>query len=215
MEYSGKGSATKTKPDGGWENDKLGALFADKNAYQKSITPLWSYKPESSTDPNTTGTGPASDPTSTSSADSGSSFPSYIPPLLGTLLGLFGVITVLSIILFVIRRRKQKRAADIAPSETEGSTVRKNKQTWSWLLGVYGDEKSARGAHHPLGHMRNYSDDLSGTGTGTTLMYGASEGNRESIMSPISPLTERSDPVQELQGKIIHEMPGKLPFSPR
>ena len=92
--------------------------------------------------------------------------------------------------------------------------MRRNKQTWSWLLGVHSDEKSSRGGHR-IGHMRNYSDELSGTGTGTTFIYGASSGmgseaNRESVMSPISPVTERSDPVMELQGKVIHEMPGML-----
>lgn len=97
--------------------------------------------------------------------------------------------------------------------------MRKNKQTWSWLLGVYGDEKQTRGAHRRPGHSRDYSDDLSGTGTGTTLMYGASsgldsEGNGGSTMSPISPITEGSDPVVELQGKIIHEMPGMLLLFP-
>jgi len=95
--------------------------------------------------------------------------------------------------------------------------VRRNKQTWSWLLGVHADEKSSRGAHRPLGHLRDYSDDLSGTDTGTTFRYGPSSGrgseaNRESVMSPISPVTERSDPAVELQGKLIHEMPGMLLF---
>lgn len=201
---SGTGGATKKAPEDGWSDDGLQKLFNNPDAYTETVTPLWAYTPTSTTPP---GTGTS---TSTSTSVPGASFPSYIPPLLGTLLGLFSIITVLSIILFILRRRKLRRAANVAPSETEGSTVRKNRQTWSWLLGVYGDEKASRGA----GHMRNYSDDLSGTGTGTgtTFMYGASSGlgseaNRESVMSPISPVTERSDPVVELQGKVIHEMP--------
>lgn len=202
---SGTGGATKKDPEGGWSDTGLQKLFSNPDAYTQTVTPLWAYTPTSTTISGTGITTITSTPSGT-----GSSFPSYIPPLLGTLLGLFSVITVLSIILFILRRRKQKSALDAAPSETEGSTVRKNKQTWSWLLGVYGDEKSSRGAHQPLGHMRNYSDDRSGTGT--TFMYGASTGlgsdaNRESMMSPISPITERSDPVVELQGKVIHEMP--------
>ncbi|KAF8426068.1 hypothetical protein EV426DRAFT_710543 [Tirmania nivea] len=204
---SGTGGATKKEPEGGWSDDGLQTLFSNPEAYTETVTPLWAYSP-TSTVPMASGT--ATSPPAPSDSERG--FPSYIPPLLGTLLGLFGIITVLSIILFILRRRKQKRDADAAPSETEGSTVRKNKQTWSWLLGVYGDEKPPRGAHQPLGHMRNYSDDLSGTATGTTLMYGPSSGlgseaNRESVISPISPITERSDPVMELQGKVIHEMP--------
>lgn len=65
--------------------------------------------------------------------------PSYIPPLLGAILGLLGVITILCAVLFWLRRKKQQRKR--LQSDSAASTVRKNRQTWSWLLGVYGDEK--------------------------------------------------------------------------
>ncbi|KAF8473258.1 hypothetical protein BDZ91DRAFT_830892 [Kalaharituber pfeilii] len=207
---SGTGGATKTKPSGDWDEKELGKLFADTGAYKEKTTPIWSYSPVDSpttTNPSDT-TGRPSSTEAPSTGSEGNGFPSYIPPLIGTLLGLFVLITVLALILFILRRRKQKRAADASASETEGSTVRKNKQTWSWLLGVYGDDKSSRGMHQPLG---TYSDDMSGTGTGTTYMYGhpstALGDNRESVLSPISPLEERSDPVVELHGVTIHEMP--------
>lgn len=65
--------------------------------------------------------------------------PSYIPPLLGAILGLLGVITILCAILFWLRRKKEQRKR--LQSDSAASTGRKNRQTWSWLLGVYGDEK--------------------------------------------------------------------------
>src|SRR5690606_2736062 len=47
------------------------------------------------------------------------------------------LIIILCAALFWIRRKKSKGARTV----TEGSTVRRNRQTWSWLLGVYGNEK--------------------------------------------------------------------------
>lgn len=67
----------------------------------------------------------------------GSSIPKYVPPLLGVLLGLFTLAVILCGILFCIRRKKRSR--NDAP--TEASTVRRSRQTWNWLAGIYGDEK--------------------------------------------------------------------------
>ena len=197
-----------SEPRTGWNDDALRNLFANPEAYTNRATPLWNYtpvEPTNTSDPNSPTTG---DPNPSPPAQQpNSGFPTYIPPLLGTLLGLFGLITILSIILFILRRRKQRRAMDAALSDTEGSTVRKHRQTWSWLRGVYGDDKSARGAHHQP--LENPDDASAGYGTAALT---ADSLARASVMSPISPVTERSDPVSELQGKTIHEMPGMCPL---
>lgn len=191
------------EPDGGWGDEDLGKLFTNTAAYKGQVTPLWAYTPD------TAGTSPAETATNSPPPHAGSSsFPSYIPPLLGTLLGLFCVIMLSAIIWFIMRRRKQKLAFDAPGSDTEGSTALKNKQTWSWLLGVHGDDKSMRPRFLST---RGYSDNLSASGTGVTTGYHASSGvdseaYREGIMTPISPLT--NDTTLELEGQGVHELPG-------
>ena len=212
------------KPEGGWDDDKLGELFADTSLYLNTYTPKYDYTPV--VDPTSTSTGgPA--PTNTGETSENKGFPSYIPPLLGTLLGLFCVISVLGIVLFILKRRKWKLKQ--ARSETEGSSVRRNRQTWSWLLGVYGDEKGAESTRgEPLGlgrpgHMRNFSNDTDSNTAGASGSYKPSAGvgyttakghHRSSVLKSASPVTEIGtgegtySAFSELGGTTIHEMAG-------
>lgn len=110
--------------------------------------------------------------------------PSYIPPLLGAILGLLGVITILCAILFWLRRKKQQRKR--LQSDSAASTVRKNRQTWSWLLGVYGDEK--RGQFEDPTPSSEHPDPFDRSGFG-------------------NPMTEAGHLV-ETEGNQVYEMPG-------
>jgi len=106
-------------------------------AYAGKVQNLFPYPRGEAIDPDvTTKPGDEGDGESGENKKSGggSSIPKYVPPLLGVLLGLFAVAVILCGILFCIRRRKSKHGA---PTET--STVRRSRQTWTWLLGT--DEK--------------------------------------------------------------------------
>lgn len=192
---SGTGGATMKEPDGGWDDKDLGKLFTNTAAYKGQITPLWSYTPDMASTTSQAGALP--------STSGSSSFPSYIPPLLGTLLGLFCLITVAAVISFIMRRHKQKLAFGASGSDTEGSTARKHRQTWSWLLGVHGDEKST------WPRFRGFSEDLSASGTRGVTGYNLSSFV-DSDLPPISPLTDISNHVtMELEGQGIQELPGR------
>lgn len=76
------------------------------------------------------------------SDDGGSSgMPGFVPPLLGTLLGVFVVILILCAALFFIRRKKARNGGD-DDAATEATTVKRMRQTWRWVVGGYGDEKA-------------------------------------------------------------------------
>lgn len=114
--------------------------------------------------------------------------PSYIPPLLGAILGLLGVITILCAVLFWLRRKKQQRKR--LQSDSAASTVRKNRQTWSWLLGVYGDEKRSQSGDPTLSNEHPEPFNRSGF---------------------IHPMTDAGHPmsgVVETEGHQVYEMPG-------
>lgn len=111
--------------------------------------------------------------------------PSYLPPLLGAILGLLVLITILCAVLFCLRRKRaqQKRLQ----SDSAASTVRKNRQTWSWLLGVYGDEKRGHGLVDPTPSTE--------------------PPNPFDASAVTSPMTEETDPI-ETAGRPLYEMPG-------
>lgn len=114
--------------------------------------------------------------------------PSYVPPLLGAILGLLGVITVLCTVLFWLRRKKQQRKR--LQSDSAASTVRKNRQTWSWLLGVYGDEK--RG---------DFGDPTPNTEASNPFDHSA-------LVSPMTEGVNPMDAAVETMGRPVYEMPG-------
>lgn len=115
--------------------------------------------------------------------------PNYVPPLLGAILGLLGVITVLCAVLFWLRRKKQQRK--LLQSDSAASTVRKNRQTWSWLLGVYGDEK--RGG---------FEDPTPGTERSNPF-------DHSSLASPMREVTVNPmGAAVETMGREVYEMPG-------
>ncbi|KAL7268734.1 hypothetical protein RUND412_008629 [Rhizina undulata] len=104
--------------------------------YNKTIPQYWPFKTVQNPNLNTTGSSNGSTPSVVSAVGSG--LPSYIPPLLGSIFGLLVVIIILCGVLIWLRRRRVQ--AKRAQSDSAATTVRKNRQTWSWLLGVYGDE---------------------------------------------------------------------------
>lgn len=121
--------------------------------------------------------------------------PSYVPPLLGAILGLLGLITVLCAILFWLRRKKlQKKRLQ---SDSAASTVRRNRQTWSWLLGVYGDEKN----------RDHFEDPTPSTETANPFDH------HSALVSPMTEVsTNPMDAAVETQGREVYEMPGALVF---
>ncbi|PWW76820.1 hypothetical protein C7212DRAFT_344289 [Tuber magnatum] len=127
-----KGGASATPSS--WNSSEIQDLFGIK--YTKTIKNYWPYQSVSgpSTNPPVVNGTFVPDPNK-----SGNGMPSYVPPLLGAILGLLVLITVLCAILFCLRRKRAERRR--LQSDSAASTVRKNRQTWSWLLGVYGDEK--------------------------------------------------------------------------
>ncbi|KAH0612393.1 uncharacterized protein H6S33_010445 [Morchella sextelata] len=163
-----------------WDNDDIKDLF--NVPYTKTIPIYWPYSPA----PDTTTTSGIFT-TTPASSDGGNGLPSYVPPLLGAILGLLGLITILCGVLFWLRRKK--RGGRGAPTDSAASTTRKNRQTWSWLLGVYGDEK------------REFPDDQT-PGTEMTNPY--------DLHSGVSPMTEASNPtnavIAEAQGRQVFEM---------
>jgi hypothetical protein len=117
--------------------------------------------------------------------------PSYVPPLLGAILGLLVLITILCAVLFWLRRKRQQQKR--LQSDSAASTVRKNRQTWSWLLGVYGDEKRGHEWMDP---------------TPSTEPPNPFDGS-----TVVSPMTEvQVDPI-ETAGRQLFEMPGVFPPS--
>lgn len=127
------GGATLTAES--YDDTAIPGLFNIK--YTKTIPKYWPFSSVSSFE--TTVTSPTVLLLTPVPASSNGGMPGYIPPLLGAILGLLGVITILCAVLFWLRRKKQQ--LKLLQSDSAASSVRKNRQTWSWLLGVYGDEK--------------------------------------------------------------------------
>jgi hypothetical protein len=158
------------------DDSSLDDLLALK--YSKSITTYWPFKAVTEPSAMPTSTGGPSD--GNNSTDDGG-MPSYVPPLLGTILGLLVVITVLCAILFWVRRKKQRRR--LLASDSGASTINKRK-TWSWLMGVNADEKDdyyAPGSENPL-------DESTIAGTSGY---------------------KRANPVEAPEDAVIHELGGK------
>ncbi|CUS13322.1 unnamed protein product [Tuber aestivum] len=172
-----KGGANVTPSS--WNSTEIRDLFGIK--YTKTVTNHWPY-------PSVSGTGtnpPVVNGTVVPDPDkSDGGMPSYVPPLLGAILGLLVLITVLCGILFCLRRRKARRKR--LQSDSAASTVRKNRQTWSWLLGVYGDEKRGQEWVEPAPSEPSNPFDASVVG---------------------SPMREEQTNPIETAGRQLYEMP--------
>jgi hypothetical protein len=164
------------------DNSSLDDLLAIK--YQKTIETWWPFKAVTSSGAVPTSTGVITDASNTD----GGSLPTYVPPLLGTILGLLVIITILCTILFWVRRKKQRRR--LLASDSGASTVVKKRQsTWSWLMGVNAEDKDDRDYYGPE------SDAKHGHLDGSTIVG--------------TPGCEKSNPVEAPEDAVIYEMGGK------
>lgn len=178
-----------------WTSDGLSDVLSTK--YPGTIKNYWPYPSVKASSTN------SSDPSSSSSASTssstpgsnGSSLPTYVPPLLGAILGLLVVISILCGVLLFLRRRRNKQKR--LQSDSAASTVKRNRRTWSWIMGTYGDEKP---------DQPEFEDPTTGTmGTETanpfdsgTVYTGTTYGG--------SPPHELKNPI-ESGGNPLHEMP--------
>ncbi|KAG0126675.1 hypothetical protein HOY82DRAFT_614554 [Tuber indicum] len=162
-----------------WNSSEIQDLFGIK--YTKTVKNYWPYQSVSGT--------PTTLPTVSGNVvapeKSGNGMPSYVPPLLGAILGLLVLITILCAILFCLRRRRAQKKR--LQSDSAASTVRKNRQTWSWLLGVYGDEKRGHEWANP-----------------TPSTEPPNPFDASAVGSPIN--EEQTDPI-ETAGRQLYEMP--------
>jgi hypothetical protein len=170
------------------DNTSLDDLLAIK--YPKAIETWWPFKAVTSPGAVPSSTGIATDSTNTD----GGSLPTYVPPLLGTILGLLVIFTMLCTILFWVRRKKQRRR--LLASDSGASTAYKKRQsTWSWLMGVNADDKDDRDYYVPG------SDAKHGHLDGSTIAG--------------TPGYEKPNPVEAPEDAVIYEMGGKSEDSDR
>ncbi|EFR04259.1 hypothetical protein MGYG_07268 [Nannizzia gypsea CBS 118893] len=120
---TGKGGATKSKPDK-WDDDKLGEIFSKK--YTKTIQKWYPFEPakETQSAPGTT------NPPGEDKGGSGG-IPRWLGAVLGVVLGLI-FITALAVIWLILRRRREKR---YAPSIGGTSEVAR-RRILGWMYGM-------------------------------------------------------------------------------
>ncbi|KAI5777539.1 hypothetical protein EDC01DRAFT_678300 [Geopyxis carbonaria] len=174
--------ASASKPDK-WADGDLEALMADR--YPGTVKNYWPFPKLTETSRSD-----GSDSTSSTTTNTTSNgLPNYVPPLLGAILGLLVIITILCGVLFWLRRRKRNMRR--LQSDSAASTVVKKRQTWSWLMGTYGDEKPDVGF---LDDDHTHRGDFEGS----TAVGGS------------TPAYERADPMQiseaDASGQ-IYELP--------
>ncbi|KAL2266898.1 hypothetical protein VTJ83DRAFT_4175 [Remersonia thermophila] len=127
---SGAGGATAAAPSPSWASDELAALFAERYPTERIAT-YYPYAPASPTD--------GSDPSvsTTEVAESGGGVPAYLPPVLGSVLGL-AFLTMVGVIVVLYRRRRILRGA-ASEAGTEDTTGRRIN---AWLRGQASDAKA-------------------------------------------------------------------------
>ena len=126
--------------------------------------------------------------------------PSYVPPLLGAILGLLLLITLLCVALFYLRRKRQEKRH--LQTDSAASEVRKHRQTWSWLLGVNGDEKRDWAAlQQPTGVAGQTPPDVGGQGEHAV-------GGVGGVGAVAAVGAVREEPI-EAGGRQLHEMSGE------
>ncbi|KAM5431246.1 hypothetical protein MferCBS31731_007920 [Microsporum ferrugineum] len=120
---TGKGGATKTKPDS-WDDEKLEGIFGKK--YTKTIEKWYPFEPAKAA-PSTPGA------TSSPGGDKGGSggLPRWVGAVLGVVLGLI-FITALAVVWLILRRRRERR---YAPSVGGTSEVAR-RRILGWMYGM-------------------------------------------------------------------------------
>lgn len=120
------GGATMTTPTPtGWADDELAAVFATPYETSK-LKSYYPYAPDSDTDPNRVDTG------------SGGNLPSWVPPVLGVVLGLV-FITAIVVAVLLYRRRRLLKGGGIGHSshpDEQGNRI------ISWIRGQSGSDKA-------------------------------------------------------------------------
>ncbi|KAK1752104.1 hypothetical protein QBC47DRAFT_433058 [Echria macrotheca] len=127
------GGATATTPaPSGWSDAALGNVFATKYPSTKIATyyPYQSASPANNTNPNV--------PSETTSS-SGGGVPSFLPPVLGVVLGLV-FLTMVAVLILLWRRRRLFRArggmSEAGTEDTNGHRI------LSWMRGHPGGDKA-------------------------------------------------------------------------
>jgi uncharacterized membrane protein YgcG len=123
---SGTGGATATTPSPSWDATELAGIFEEQYPMSKITTyyPYASVSPPDNTNPDA----PTSEP-----EDGGGGVPSYLPPVLGVVLGLV-FLTMVAVLIFLWRRRrllhrKGTTASEAGTEDTNGNRIA------SWLRG--------------------------------------------------------------------------------
>jgi hypothetical protein len=122
---SGTGGATATTPSPSWDATELAAVFDTKYEMSKIKTyyPYASVAPDNNTNPN-------APPPPVEDDDGG--LPSYLPPVLGVVLGLVFLTMVAVLILLYRRRKLLRRGGAMSEAGTEDTAV---NRIASWLRG--------------------------------------------------------------------------------
>ncbi len=129
---SGTGGATATTPKPSWGATELAGIFGAKYPTTKITTyyPYASVGPTNNTNPN------APQP---SVQSQGGGLPSYLPPVLGVVLGLV-FLTMVAVLILLWRRRRLLRAggtvSEVGTEDTNGNRIT------SWLRGQPTEAKS-------------------------------------------------------------------------
>lgn len=181
---------------GNAEGGETPVKFTDKGLetllttkYSKLVKNYWPFEPLAEKD--TEGSSKINDgDDDDDSEDKGSGgLPSYVPPLLGAILGLLVVGCILALVLYYLRRRR--RTIKRLQSDSAASTVVKKRQTWSWLMNT--KEGGEKGSIHEYDSTPNAEP---------TDLYDGSTAYG-------SPTVERTNPlVNEAPESQIYEMPG-------
>ncbi|KAK1773540.1 hypothetical protein QBC45DRAFT_397930 [Copromyces sp. CBS 386.78] len=121
---SATGGATARAPSGGWAAADLGKVFETK--YPTKIAtfyPYASYAPVNNTNPG-------APPSDTDDKKKGGGVPSWLPPVLGVVLGLM-LLTIIAVLVLLWRRRKLLKAGT-SVAETEDTN---GYRIMSWMRG--------------------------------------------------------------------------------
>ncbi|KAL1843308.1 hypothetical protein VTJ49DRAFT_2125 [Mycothermus thermophilus] len=126
---SGTGGATAMTPSPSWDSSELAGIFAA----QYPMTKITTYYPYVSASPtnNTNPTVPTTD------VSESSGVPAYLPPVLGTVLGLV-FLTMVGVLIMLYRRRKILRGTT-SEAGTEDTTGRRIA---AWLRGQTSETKA-------------------------------------------------------------------------
>lgn len=120
---SALGGATANAPSEGWASADLGKVFDTK--YTTKIATWYPYASEAATN-NTNPTSPGNDDTEKKSGG----VPSWLPPVLGVILGLM-LLTIIAVLILLWRRRRLLKAGT-SVAETEDTN---GYRIMSWMRG--------------------------------------------------------------------------------